>query len=177
MRSQRNQGRISGAVQSAASNHGPVAVGRFVAPVAGAALSRGGAVMAALLAEWPNIAGPSLASFTSPSKLTKGAPVPGEGTKPAAHLLLKTDPARVLEVQYMIPQLVERINQTLGYRAVSTIRLIQAPVRPPQPKPAAAKPQTPSGGELKAPQTALERALARMKEGVRRQNGEEFTSS
>jgi hypothetical protein len=176
MTSQYNQGRVSSTARPAASSRGPVAVGRFVAPVAGAALSRGGTVMAALLAEWPAIAGPALASFTCPSKLTKGVPVPGEETK-TAHLLLKVDPARILEVQYMIPQLVERINQALGYKAVSAIRLLQAPLRPVQPKPQAAKPQVPAGNEAKAPQTALERALARMKQGIQMQSEGEVTSS
>ncbi len=43
-------------------------------------------------------------------------------------LHLKVDPAKVLEVQYGAPQLIERINQTLGFRAVSGVRVVQAPV-------------------------------------------------
>ena len=85
--------------------------------------------MAGLLSQWPAISGPALAAYTSPAKLTKTAPnsaFPGENASSMLHL--KVDPARALEVQYAIPQLVERINQTLGYNAVAGIRLVQAPL-------------------------------------------------
>ena len=65
---------------------GPVAVGRFIAPIAGKTLSRGGPVMAGLLSQWPAISGPALAAYTVPAKLTKGAPEPDfpEKTPPSA---------------------------------------------------------------------------------------------
>ena len=75
---QSHQGKTSRTLRTAKDGHGPVAVGRFVAPVAGKALKRGGTVLAAILAEWPAIAGPALASFTCPSKLTRGMPIQGE---------------------------------------------------------------------------------------------------
>ncbi|MGO9486120.1 MAG: DUF721 domain-containing protein [Rhodomicrobium sp.] len=147
---------------------GPVAVGRFIAPIAGKTLSRGGVAMAGLISQWPAISGPSLAAYTMPAKLTRTAPEPDFPEKtPASMLHLKVDPARVLEVQYAIPQLVERINRTLGYKAVAGIRLVQAPVfsgrRPASPKPVAMKPAP------EAPQQAgkLGSALARMAAGVK----------
>ena len=159
---------------------GPVAVGRFIAPIAGKTLSRGGAVMAGLLSQWPAISGPSLAAYTVPAKLTKSAPEPDSaGKSPASMLHLKVDPARALEVQYAIPQLVERINQTLGYKAVAGIRLVQAPVfssrRPAAPKPAAPAPAAPMPAPAAAAPTAeapqnggkLAAALARMAAGVK----------
>ncbi len=163
---------------------GAVAVGRFIAPIAGKTLSRGGAVMAGLLQQWAAITGPSLAAYTVPAKLTKGPPEPDfPDKKPAGTLHLKVDPARVLEVQYAIPQLVERINQTLGYKAVAGIRLVQAPVfaglRPSSPKPLAAKSApapapavAPAAPHASAPEAALPAgklgsALARMAAGVK----------
>ncbi len=147
---------------------GPVAVGRFIAPIAGKTLSRGGPVMAGLISQWAAISGPTLAAYTSPAKLTKTAPkLDSPGKNPASVLHLKVDPARALEVQYAIPQLVERINQTLGYKAVAGIRLIQAPVfsgrRPAPPKPPSPAPAP------EAPQNAgrLGSALARMAAGVK----------
>ena len=161
---------------------GAVAVGRFIAPIAGKTLSRGGAVMAGLLEQWPAITGPSLAAYTVPAKLTKGAPEPDfPDKKPACMLHLKVDPVKVLEVQYAIPQLVERINQTLGYKAVAGIRLVQAPVfagrRPSSPKPLAAMPapapapaaapaQVPAQ-QAAQPSGKLGNALARMAAGVK----------
>ena len=42
-------------------------------------------------------------------------------------LHLKVHPSKALEVQYSTPQLIERINQTLGFRAVSGLRVVQTP--------------------------------------------------
>jgi hypothetical protein len=144
-----------------------VAIGRFIAPVAGKTLSRGGAAMASLLGQWAAIAGPALAAHTMPAKMTKTAPGPASsGKKGPSVLLLKVDPAKALDVQYAIPQLIERINQTLGYNAIAGVRLIQVPVlhntkkRPP----AIAQPLR-AGAEDKADR--LGSALARMAAGVR----------
>jgi hypothetical protein len=174
------QGNNTVSAQPVPAAVGAVAVGRFIAPIAGKTLSRGGAVMAGLLEQWSAITGPSLAAYTMPAKLTKGAPEPDfPDNKPASMLHLKVDPARVLEVQYAIPQLVERINQTLGYKAVAGIRLVQAPVfagrRPSSPKPLAAKPAPApaaspapvSATQVAQPASKLSSALARMAAGVR----------
>jgi hypothetical protein len=159
--------------QGASTPKGPVAVGRFVAPIAGEALSKGGTVMAALLTEWATIVGPALAAFTAPSKLSKAAPSP-QGERPAANLLLKVEPARALEVQYMIPQLIERINQALGFRAIASVRLVQAPLRITPSKPHKANVVADAAPETASP---LERALARMRQGVKARNEGAFTSS
>ena len=152
---------------------GPVAVGRFIAPIAGKTLSRSGPVMTGLLSQWPAISGPALAAYTMPAKLTKGAPEPDFPERSGASMLhLKVDPGKALEVQYAIPQLVERINQTLGYKAVAGIRLLQAPVfcgkRPAASKPAISKPVS-SAPTPDVPQPAgkLGAALARMAAGVK----------
>lgn len=131
--------------------------------------------MAGLLSQWPAISGPALAAYTVPAKLTKAAPEPGfPDRSPASTLHLKVDPARALEVQYAIPQLVERINQTLGYKAVAGIRLVQAPVsggkRPAAIRPAAVPvPPIPAPVPAEAPQNAgrLGSALARLAAGVK----------
>lgn len=159
--------------------NGPVSVGRFVAPIAGKTLSRGGTVLAELVSEWPVIAGASLSAFTVPAKLTKSAPDPdavaGKPTPSVLHL--KVDPAKALDVQYSTPQLIERINQTLGFRAVSALRLIQAPIarkataskRPPLARGAAvpAKEKTHTEAAPAAPENRLAAALARMGRGIK----------
>ncbi len=164
-------GNIPVPAKPGSGNAGPVAVGRFVAPIAGKALSRGGPVMAGLLSQWAAISGPALAAYTMPAKLVRLAPEPDSPEKSAASLLhLKVDPAKALEVQYAIPQIVERINQALGYKAVEGIRLIQAPIldrrraATPKAQPAA----HPPAGTDKA--SRLEKALARMAAGVKSRN-------
>ena len=166
-----HQGNNTVPAQRAPFAAGPVAVGRFIAPIAGKTLSRSGPVMAGLLSQWSAISGQALAAYTVPAKLTKGAPEPDFPEKtPAQTLHLKVDPVKALEVQYQIPQLVERINQTLGYKAVAGIRLVQAPVfsgrRPASPKPL--KPANPAPApEAPQPTDKLAAALARMAAGVK----------
>ena len=121
-----------------------------------------------LICEWPAIAGPALALYTRPEKLTKGAPEPNSAGKPAPSVLhLKVDPARALEVQYSTPQLIERINQTLGFRAVCGLRVVQAPVLKKAAKPSAVVKPAPSKNERPAPENRLSAALARMAQGVK----------
>ncbi len=163
-----DQGKSGRAAQIPGACAGPVSVGRFIAPIAGKTLSRGGAVLAELLQEWPAIAGSSLAGFTSPDKLTKGGPEPGALGKSAPSVLhLKVDPARALEAQYCAPQLIERINQTLGFKAVSTLRIVQAPVGARAAKTARTPQRSLAKAEQPAPDSRLAAALARMASGVK----------
>ncbi len=166
-----NQGKGIPSKQAAGAYGGPVAVGSFVAPIAGKTLSRGGTVLAELASEWSAIAGPQLAGFTSPDKLSKGQPDPGAAGGPAPAVLhLKVDPGRALEVQYSTPQLIERINQTLGFRAVSGVRIVQAPVakrKAPRRSPATVAKPTPAKNAPPAPENRLSAALARMAQGVK----------
>jgi hypothetical protein len=164
-----NQGKGIASKEAAGAYNGPVSVGSFIAPVAGKTLSRGGAVLTELVCEWATIAGPALALYTRPEKLTKGAPEPNSAGKPTPSVLhLKVDPARALEVQYSTPQLIERINQTLGFRAVSGLRVVQAPILKKAAKPSpVAKPAAPSKNEPPAPENRLSAALARMARGVK----------
>jgi hypothetical protein len=150
-----------------------VAVGRFIAPIAGKTLSRGGTQMAGLLSQWAAISGPTLAAYTVPEKMTKAAPEPGsEGKTPPSVLHLKVDPVKALEVQYAVPQLIERINRALGYKAVASIRLVQAPMRA-RAKAAALKPPLPPKPALPPKSASADKenrlgaALARMAAGVK----------
>ena len=150
------------------SGFGAVAIGRFVAPIAGQALSRGGAALTELLAGWPAIAGPALAAYTMPAKLSKGAPKPGASGKASPSLLhVKVEPARALEAQYQVPQLIERINQTLGFEAIYAIRIIQAPVcTKPIKRPVSAR-HIADATDWPVPPGRLGAALARMAAGIK----------
>jgi hypothetical protein len=163
-----DQGKSIGSPKKADAYTGPVSVGRFVAPIAGKTLSRGGTVLAELTSEWATIAGSSLAGYTSPAKLTKAAAEPDSSGKPTPAVLhLKVDPAKALEVQYSAPQLIERINQTLGYRAVSGLRLVQAPVLRKAAAPSRSVKPAPAKNEQPMPENRLSAALARMARGVK----------
>ena len=41
---------------------------------------------------------------------------------------MRVDPARALDVHYRSAEIVDRINRYFGYRAVATLKIIQAPL-------------------------------------------------
>lgn len=126
------------------------AVGSLVSKLTRKAVEKYGFSAAALITDWRNIVGEDLARYTEPQRLKWPRCVEAYGEadaagRPGATLVLRVDGARALDVQYNARQLIERINGYFGYRAVESLRLIQAPVEPvaARPKPrevVAAKP-------------------------------------
>jgi hypothetical protein len=111
---------------------GPKAVGSFVPKLARKAFEKFGFAAAAVLTDWREIVGPEIAACSAPERLRWPKPAEGDATQAApragATLMLRVEPARALDVQYKTAQIVERINAYFGYRAVTEIRLIQAPL-------------------------------------------------
>ena len=112
---------------------GPKAVGSFVPKLARKAFEKFGFAAAAVLTDWREIVGLEIAACTAPERLRWPKPAEGDtqtptGPRSGATLMLRVEPARALDVQYKTAQIVERINAYFGYRAVSDIRLIQAPL-------------------------------------------------
>ncbi|MDJ0942587.1 MAG: DUF721 domain-containing protein [Kiloniellales bacterium] len=128
------------------------------------ALGRRGLAEGSLIAEWPEIVGETLAARCLPLKLSFADPKRrAEGT-----LTLQVESAWTLELQHLAPQLIERINQTLGYAAVSRLAFRQGPLpqrrtseRPPQ-----ALPQDPPVQAGEGPEAA-ELSAAIDDEGLR----------
>ncbi len=106
------------------------AIGSFVPDVTRKAFEKHGFPAGRLAADWTAIVGPALAHFTRPEKIKWPRPVEdAEETEAAgATLVLRVDGARALEVQYRAAQIMEKINGFLGYRAITEIRLVQAPI-------------------------------------------------
>lgn len=111
------------------------AVGSFVPGLTRKSFEKYGFSTATLLTDWAIIAGRDLASFTLPERLKWPRHVEafedvaaGAGGRPGATLVLRVDGPRAIEVQYQTGQIIERINAHFGYRAVSEIRFIQAPL-------------------------------------------------
>ena len=103
------------------------------------ALGRRGLAEGSLIAEWPEIVGETLAARCLPIKLSFADPMRrAEGT-----LVLQVESAWTLELQHLAPQLIERINQTLGYAAVARLNFRQGPLpgRPKPPGPAQLEPE------------------------------------
>jgi len=113
---------------------GPKAVGALAARVTGRAFERHGLTNTSLLADWAAIAGAELAQFTRPERLvaprrgSASSRAEGSYTSQGATLVLRVEGPRAIEIQHMAPQLIERLNSYLGYRAIERLRIEQAPI-------------------------------------------------
>jgi hypothetical protein len=114
-------------------------VGSFVPQLTRTALEKFGFPAAAILTDWPAIAGADLAAYTAPERLRwpqrAGEPDSGENSwngAEGATLVLRVEGPRVLEMQHRTEQLIERVNSYFGFRAVIAVRLIQAPLNKPK---------------------------------------------
>ncbi|MBU0724877.1 MAG: DUF721 domain-containing protein [Alphaproteobacteria bacterium] len=87
------------------------------------------AAEASVMLDWPAIVGQEIASYCLPRKLARGRGV----NAGAATLHLTVDSAFALEVQYITPQIIERVNTYLGYRGVERLLLHQAALPLPEP--------------------------------------------
>jgi hypothetical protein len=102
--------------------NGPRHMSRMMPDVAGKALGKKGLGYGKLVTDWAAIVGPDLGKATQPLKLTFP-----RNERTDATLTIDVIPARAIEVQHMMPQLLERVNTVFGYRAVATIKMVQRP--------------------------------------------------
>jgi len=101
---------------------GPRHMSRMIPGVAGKALGKKGLGYGKLVTDWPLIVGADLGQVTAPVKLAFP-----RGERTDATLTIDIVPARAIEVQHSMPQLLERVNAVFGYRAVARIKLVQRP--------------------------------------------------
>jgi hypothetical protein len=108
------------------------AIGSFVPKLAGKAFEKYGFHSAEIMTAWPQVAGADLATYTAPERIkwprATGASEDGTGDTGGATLVLRVEPARALDVEYRSAEIIDRINRYFGYRAVATLRLVQAPL-------------------------------------------------
>ena len=168
-----NQNRRKGFAKSGAR-----AIGSYMAKALDPVARARGFATTALLSDWPAIVGRELAQFTMPDRVIwprRREEVEGEGPKrghraEGATLVLRIEGPRAIEVQHRASQILERINSYFGYRAVTEMRFLQAPIsrasKPPRerkaPLPAYSLPES-AGIEDKG----LRRALSRLGAGTR----------
>jgi hypothetical protein len=95
---------------------------RMLPDVAGKALGKKGLGYGKLVTDWQMIVGADLGGATAPVKLAFP-----KGQRTDATLTIDIVPARAIEAQHMLPQLIERVNAVFGYRAVARIKLVQRP--------------------------------------------------
>jgi hypothetical protein len=117
--------------------------GQIAAPIVRACGAARGFAEHRLISCWAEIAGPELAARCRPVKLNWKGPDGRGGDGLGGTLTLAVEGAFAPEVEHMAPQLIERINQTYGYRAVARIRITQAGWDGPRPAAAPPPPQSP----------------------------------
>lgn len=91
-------------------------------------LRKRGFVEGRIVRDWPLIVGADLAAICLPESLAFP-----RGKRDGATLRLLAAPARALELQHALPQLIERVNAHFGWAAVLRVAIRQGPL-PPRPK-------------------------------------------
>jgi hypothetical protein len=108
-------------------------------------LEKHGRAYAALIGEWSNIVGPTLAEVSLPEKLASTPNAMG------SVLTVRVSGAAATEFQHLAPQILDRINTYLGFGAISRLKLVQAPLPGPRRRPLP---------RLRAPSAATRKAIA-----------------
>ena len=163
----------AGGAATAKRGGGPKALADSLRKVTRQALGQRSLAEQSLMLDWPSIAGGDIAVMCTPQRLSfQHRDRRRDGT-----LILKVQPGQATRLQHLEPQLIERINGYLGYRAIARLRLLHgsAPAAgTPEPSPEAPvedpAPQEPeTGKEIADP--ALRAALARLGRAVKTPRG------
>jgi hypothetical protein len=137
---------------------------RHFREIAQAAFQRNGFASAELAAQWAVIAGDSVAAISAPGKISWPRSNDKSAQKQGGTLTLNAAQGRALELQYASPRIIERVNQFLGYRAITAIKVIQSDFAPQVARKVAAPQASPAWeeklAEIKDPE--LQAALRRM---------------
>ncbi len=141
--------------EPAPRNFGPRGIAAILAPVTRPAFRRRAPAAAALLADWPQLAGPDLAARAAPVKFAGGT------------LTLGCTGPTALELQFAAPQIIARLNLALGHNMVERLRFEQQAPRPPSTTPARPTPRNPAPPPEGLPPGELGAALARLYQGIK----------
>jgi Uncharacterized protein conserved in bacteria len=99
--------------------------------------ARFGQGASALSARWREVVGPDIARRTEPVKLVKG-----RNGGPSSLEIRVAGPSAAI-VQHQAHEILARVNLFLGAEAVQKLRIVQGPLRRPEPAPASARRHAP----------------------------------
>lgn len=95
--------------------------------------ARRGFGSASLLSWWPDIVGPDYEESTFPESIHWPKRYDQRGADATtATLTVRVLPSHALFFQHELPQVLERINQFLGYQAIGRVRIVQGKISRPQ---------------------------------------------
>jgi hypothetical protein len=141
-------------IQEYSRNFSPRGIAGLLAPVVRPAFRKRAPAAANLLADWPQLAGPDLAARAAPVKFAGGT------------LTLACTGPMAMELQLLAPQIMARLNLSLGHAMIERLRFVQqAPaITAPGAKKSMGPPvQTPEN----LPEGPLGEALAALYRGMR----------
>ena len=110
--------------------------------LAKAAFQRHGFASEQLAAQWALIVGPELAATTSPEKIRWPQTAQSQSQKLGGTLVIRAQAGRALDVHYEISRIIEKVNQFLGYGAISSVKVLASADLPPA-SPIAKRPPRP----------------------------------
>ena len=101
-----------------------------------AVFSRYGFAYGEVLSQWPAIVGEDLGHVSVPERIRWPRAGGRDSRKAGGTLVLRVAEGRALEVQHLVPRILERINGFYGYEAVSALKILQGGLAlPPRAKP------------------------------------------
>ena len=135
-------------------NYAPRGIAGLLAPVVRPAFTRRAPAAAALLADWPNLAGAELAVRAAPVKFAGGT------------LMLACEGPAALELQHMAPDIIARLNLALGCRMVERLRFVQQATGVADPPIASVRRKAPAPAPTDLPEGPVGEALARLYQAI-----------
>jgi hypothetical protein len=107
---------------------GAVSIAELVGKTLDPITAKRGFAASQLTAAWAEIVGQRYADCSLPEKIVWPRGAANEGR--SGMLVVRIDGPRALLFQHELPQVIERVNATLGHGTIDRIRVIQAPVQP-----------------------------------------------
>lgn len=101
----------------------PRSLGETLKPITQHAFKKHGFAESRLLTDWHSVAGPALARSTLPLRITFP-----KGRSHGGTLTLQVATGFAVMVQHQEPMILDRLAAHFGFRAVSGLRLVQAPM-------------------------------------------------
>jgi hypothetical protein len=98
------------------------------------ALQQAGFASTEVVTRWDEIVGDDLARRSAPVKIAWPRRPQGAGEPEPGTLHVRVEAPFALEMQHLVPVVVERVNAFMGWRCVAAVRLTQIPLQA-KPKP------------------------------------------
>ncbi len=114
---------------------GPVSIAELIGKTLDPLTAKRGFAASQLTANWAEIVGQRYADCSLPEKIVWPRGAANDGV--SGMLVVRIEGPRALLFQHELPQVIERVNATIGHGTVDRIRVVQGPV------PAATQPGKP----------------------------------